>query len=82
MRLHHREKMFKKEKKNQQDKNANEVSNSTNVCEWNSGLNWLCFASDGNGIQIVIANLVPEPIKRKVPWPREDDDDTSKLLRR
>jgi hypothetical protein len=41
-----------------------------------------CFASDGNGIQIVIANLVPEPIKRKVPWPREDDDDTSKLLRR
>jgi hypothetical protein len=41
-----------------------------------------CFASDGNGIQIVIANLVPEPIKRKVAWPREDDDDTSKLLRR
>jgi hypothetical protein len=41
-----------------------------------------CFASDGNGTQAMLANLVSEPFRRKVPWQEREDVDTLRQLRR
>lgn len=41
-----------------------------------------CFASDGNGNRSVLANLVSEPFRRKVPWQERENVDTLKQLTR
>ena len=45
-------------------------------------LSMSCNASDGNGTQAMLANLVSEPFRRKVPWQEREDADTLRQLRR
>ena len=45
-------------------------------------LSMSCNASDGNGTQAMLANLVSEPFSRKVPWHEREDVGPLRQLRR